>query len=263
MDSNCDLTTILYAAKEMALAAGDIHLRYFRDRDLRIDSKYRDSDIVTIADKEAEKYIISEITKCFPNSEILSEETGKCGHANGRVKWIIDPLDGTTNFSQGLPMFAVSIGVQVDNRDTIGVVYAPQLGEMFEAVACKGAYLNGKPIKCSGKSRLAEAVAATGFPVDKDVNPDNNLIQTTRITPKVRGLRRLGSAALDLCYVAAGFLDGYWEMNLHEWDVAAGRLIVREAGGLYSLWRPDRGISAVAGSPDIFSQLNLELRNED
>lgn len=262
MESNCDTLTLLLAAKEIALAAGDIHLRYFRDPDLRIDAKFNDSDIVTTADKEAESFIIGEILSRFPDSEILSEESGEGGNARARLRWIIDPLDGTTNFSQGLPMFSVSIGVQVDGLDTVGVVYAPKLGELFEAVAGKGAYLNGRPIECSGKRRLAEAVVATGFPVDKDTNPDNNLSQTVRIAPKLRGLRRLGSAALDLCYVAAGFLDGYWEMNLHEWDVAAGRLIAAEAGALYSLWRPDRGISAVAGSPDIFTQLSLELMRQ-
>ncbi len=250
---------MLRHAMEIARTAGGIHLRHFRGNGLDITAKLNESDVVTIADKEAEQAIIQAIKSCYPGHSILSEESGEAmagDSHDAEVKWIIDPLDGTTNFSQGLPIFSVSIGIQIDGEDAIGVVFAPALNEMFHAVRGCGAFLNGKPIRCSGKTRLDRAVVATGFPVDKAVNEDNNLLQVSRIMPAVRGLRRLGSAALDLSYVAAGFLDGYWEMNLHEWDVAAGRLIATEAGAAYGFWHENRGISALAASPAIFRELS-------
>ncbi len=248
--------SLLQAAMEMARKAGEAHMRHFRNAGLQTEAKFNESDVVTVADKEAERIIISGIRSRFPAHSILSEESG-ASHTGGRIRWIIDPLDGTTNFSQGLPLFSVSIAIEIDGEDAVGVVYAPRLDEMFCAVKGSGAFLNGERISCSSKTTLDKAVAATGFPVDKDSNPDNNLDNVARIMPRLRGLRRLGSAALDLCYVAAGFLDGYWEMNLHEWDVAAGRLIAREAGAAYGLWRngDDRGICALAATPGIYRSL--------
>lgn len=240
----------------MARGAGRIHLRYFRSAGLHIDAKASESDVVTTADKEAEKFILQYLESHFPSHSVLSEESG-ARPAEHTFRWIIDPLDGTTNFSQGLPGFSVSIALEIDGKDALGVVYAPRLDEMFHATAGQGAYLNGQRLRCPDKSLLSRAVVATGFPVDKDSNADNNLPNVARITPLVRGMRRLGSAALDLCYTGAGFLDAYWEMNLHEWDVAAGRLIAREAGAVYGLWRPldQRGICALAASPSLYPQL--------
>ena len=241
---------------EMARKAGEIHLCHFRRPDLRADAKFNQSDVVTIADREAEKLILDIIQSRFPSHSVLSEESGRhdAGHS---FRWIIDPLDGTTNFSQGLPYFSVSIALEIDGKDALGVVYAPYLGEMFHAITGGGAFLNGKPLRCPDKHELNKAVVATGFPIDKDTHVDNNLSNVVRITPLVRGLRRLGSAALDLCYTGAGYLDGYWEMNLHEWDVAAGRIIAREAGAVYGLWREsaDRGICALAASPALYPLL--------
>ncbi len=147
------------------------------------------------------------------------------------------------------------MGVEYKGEPLIGVVFAPYLNELFHAVRGEGAYLNGTPISVSCKSELGHSVVATGFPVDKDSNPDNNLDNVAAVMPRVRGLRRLGSAAMDLCYVGAGFLDGYWEMNLHAWDVCAGLLVVEEAGGRYTHFRHDRNISLVAGTPDIHDRL--------
>ncbi len=172
---------------------------------------------------------------------------------------MIDPLDGTTNFSQGLPLFCVSIGIEHNGETVAGVVYAPYMDELFHAVKGEGAMLNGNPIKVSGKTRLDHSVVSTGFPVDKDVNPDNNLDNVARVMPCVRGLRRLGSAAVDICYCAAGFLDGYWEMNLHEWDVNAALLILAEAGGKAESFRDDRNVSIVAGTPEIQRQLMAKI----
>lgn len=254
-----DVQNLLTQVVALAQQAGEVQLRYFRGNALDIQAKFNDSDVVTAADKASEKVIIDFIKTHYPSHSILSEEMGSEQGASD-YRWIIDPLDGTTNFSNGLPLFSVSIGVECRGEMIVGVVYAPYLKELFHAVKGNGAYLNGNPITPSAKSSLSQAVVATGFPVDKDRNPDNNLDNVARVLPRVRGMRRLGSAAIDLCYVAAGFLDGYWELNLHEWDVAAARLIVKEAGGTYASFREGRNISVVATAPMLYSQLSPLLK---
>lgn len=245
-----DASALLQDAIELARKAGAVQLGYFRGDNLEIRAKLNDSDVVTAADKAAEAVIISGIRSKYPTHSILSEESGAEMH-DADYRWVIDPLDGTTNFSSGLPLFSASIGVEYKGETIVGVVYAPYLDEMFFAVKGEGAYLNGKPIRNSGKKVLGQAVLATGFPVDKNVNADNNLDNVARILPHIRGLRRLGSAAIDLCYVAAGFLDGYWELNLHLWDVSAGTLIAVEAGAKVTHFRSDRNLSVLAGTPEI------------
>lgn len=245
---------ILLEALSWAREAGAVQMRHFRQPHLDIHSKYGDSDIVTAADKAAEKILIDNIRRVHPDHSILSEESGE-SDGSSPWRWVIDPLDGTTNFAEGLPMFAVSIGIEHNGQTVIAVVYAPYLDELFHAVRGQGAFLNGKPIKTRPNQLLSRAVIATGFPVDKDINPDNNIDNLTAVLPQVRGIRRLGSAAIDLCYVAAGYLDAYWELNLHLWDIAAGLLILQEAGGLSTHFRSDRGLSICAASPAIFPQL--------
>lgn len=258
---DCDIKKLVDDAIAWAREAGEVQLKYFRSSHLNIRAKFNDSDIVTEADKASEQVIINNINRTYPQHAILSEEMG--GNAiESDYRWIIDPLDGTTNFSNGLPMFSVSIAVEYRGEVIVGVVYAPYLDEMFHAVKGGGAWLNGKPIAPSGKESLSHSVVTTGFPVDKDTTTDNNLDNVSRVLPRVRGMRRLGSAAIDLCYVAAGFLDGYWEMNLHTWDVAAGQLIVQEAGACYSHFRTDRNISVVAATPLIFETLYSLLASE-
>lgn len=249
-----DYSSILLDAMSWAREAGAVHMRYFRGSELDIRAKLNDSDVVTAADKAAEKVLIDHIKAAYPDHSILSEESG-AEVRQSEYRWVIDPLDGTTNFSQGLPLFSVSIGVEHRGEAVAGVVFAPYLNELFHTVRGEGAFLNGNRLKVSGKTRLDRSVVATGFPVDKLENPDNNLDNVARVMPLVRGLRRLGSAAIDLCYVAAGFLDGYWEMNLHEWDASAGLLMVREAGGSYTHFRTDRNISVVAATPAIHDVL--------
>ena len=258
---DCDIKKLVDDAIAWAREAGEVQLKYFRSSQLNIRAKFNDSDIVTEADKASEQVIINNINRTYPQHAILSEEMG--GNAiESDYRWIIDPLDGTTNFSNGLPLFSVSIAVEYRGEVIVGVVYAPYLDEMFHAVKGGGAWLNGKPIAPSGKESLSHSVVTTGFPVDKDITTDNNLDNVSRVLPRVRGMRRLGSAAIDLCYVAAGFLDGYWEMNLHTWDVAAGQLIVQEAGACYSHFRTDRNISVVAATPLIFETLYSLLASE-
>lgn len=249
-----DLHSLLSDARQWATEAGSVQLEYFRGNKLDIHTKLGESDIVTAADKASEKVLIGHILQKYPDHAILSEESGDNGQKS-RVRWVIDPLDGTTNFSEGLPIFAVSIGIEIDGETAVGVVYAPYLREMFTAVKGEGAWLNGKPIAPRRNAIMERAVVSTGFPVDKATNPDNNLKNVARVLPLVRGLRRLGSAAMDLCYVAAGYLDGYWELNLHEWDVCAATLICHEAGALTKRWRFDRGVSLVGATPEIFRQL--------
>ena len=170
-------------------------------------------------------------------------------------RWVIDPLDGTTNFSQGLPIFSVSIGVEYEDArwwEWSTTHISTRCSTPWRAPEH---FSTATPYIAPKKSSLDHAVVSTGFPVDKGETPDNNLDNVSRIMPRVRGLRRLGSAAMDMCYVAAGFLDGYWELNLHRWDVSAAMLIVNEAGGSCTEFRTDRNISLVAASPAIHDML--------
>lgn len=245
---------ILVDAVAMAREAGEVQMQMFRSGHLDIVTKQNAFDVVTAADKASEKIVVERINQLYPSHSILSEESG-AHEGDSEWQWVIDPLDGTTNYSNGLPLFNVSIGVKHHGETVVGVVFAPALDEMFHAVKGRGAFLNGTPLSASGKTSLELSVLSTGFPYDKAVNPDNNIDRAARIIPVVRGLRRLGSAALDISYVAAGFLDGYWEMNLNEWDVCAALLIASEAGARWSDFRPDRNRSVVVAAPGVYDEL--------
>ena len=255
-----NMEQLLAFARACAKEAGKIQLSYFRGSHLNIETKFNQHDVVTVADKESERYIIGEISRAYSHHSILGEESGM-HPGDAEYCWVIDPLDGTTNYSQGFPIFCVSIGIQHQKETVIGVVYVPYLDEMYSAIKGEGALLNGKPITVSDKKELSECVLATGFPYDKSTNPDNNLDNVNRIVPHIRGLRRTGSAAFDLCSVAAGTLDGYWELNLHLWDVAAGELIVSEAKGMVRPFKENRGISICAGNPTIVQAIYDYLDN--
>ena len=252
---------MLEAALIMAENAGAIHMKYFRKAGLEQTTKLNDSDVVTIADKEAEQSILDYIRHIFPTHGVISEESGR-DHDDNEWRWVIDPLDGTTNFAAGLPPFCVSIALERDLKAVLGVVYSPYLGECFYAVKDKGAWLNGNRIHCSDESTLSKAVVATGMPYDRNDNPDNNLAEICRMAMRVRGIRRMGSAALDLCYTAAGFLDAYWELNLKRWDVAAGQLIASEAGAIVESIRTDRNHSILASNPRLIATMREVLRDE-
>lgn len=257
-----DYTPYLMAAITWARQAGSRQLDFFRSHHLDMRTKSNTSDVVTAADHESEHIILDSIRRDYPEHSILSEEAGVIEAANNTDsswQWVVDPLDGTTNFSQGLPIFSISIALRHRGRTVVGVVYAPYLNELFHAVLHGGAFLNGHAIQCSQKTEWNTAVLATGMPYDKAVNPDNNLDNVARIAPQVRGVRRLGSAAIDLCYVAAGFFDGYWELNLNPWDVDAGELIASEAGARTGRFRNDRGESVYAAAPAIAPKLLRRL----
>lgn len=249
----------------MAREAGRIQLSYFRGDDLAMKTKSNVSDVVTRADRESEELIVRSILERYPTHAILGEEGGARGDAASEWRWVVDPLDGTTNYSQGLPVFCVSIALQYRGETVVGVVYAPYLRELFTAVRGGGAWCrrgDGEPVRLhvSTKQRLDCSVVATGFPYDKSENPDNNSDNVARILPHVRDVRRMGAAAYDLSCVAAAMLDGFWELNLHEWDVCAASLLVIEAGGIVESLRADRGVSPVAGSAALVEQMRRYVR---
>ncbi|MBI5826191.1 MAG: inositol monophosphatase [Deltaproteobacteria bacterium] len=188
-------------------------------------------DLVTEMDTRSESIIVEEIKKVFPDHGILAEEGAELLSNSGR-RWVIDPLDGTTNYAHGFPWFCVSIALEDNGAVVLGVVYNPMLDELFVAEAGKGAYLNGVKITVSGIDSLDKGLLATGFPYDVRSSTENNLDHFGRFAVRAQAIRRAGAAALDLSYVGCGRFDGFWEMKLRPWDVAAAWLIVREAGGV-------------------------------
>ncbi|MBE9545893.1 MAG: inositol monophosphatase [Proteobacteria bacterium] len=194
--------------------------------------KYKgEIDIVTEVDRMSEEMLISRIDKKFPHHDILAEESAGTDRGS-EFRWIIDPLDGTTNYAHGYPVFCVSIALEKENEIILGVIYNPVMEEMFVAEKGEGAFLNGERISVSDTTELSRSLLATGFPYDIRENPDNNLNYFNEMATKVMAIRRAGSAALDLAYIAAGRFDGFWELRLNPWDTAAGWLLVEEAGGL-------------------------------
>jgi myo-inositol-1(or 4)-monophosphatase len=216
----------------IAREAGALLMDYFHQH-LKIEYK-GEADLVTAADRAAEKLIRERIAEKWPDHDILGEEQG-LNDRGSEYRWYVDPLDGTTNFAHGFPVFCVSMGLEhrisgEDGHRVAAVIYDPTRDELFSAAQGKGAYLNGKAIHVSKTPTLKESLLATGFPSHKrHKNP--NIYFYHQITLRSHGVRRAGSAALDLCYVAAGRTDAFWEFNLNPWDTAAGVLIVEEAGG--------------------------------
>ena len=214
----------------MAREAGALLMRYFRQH-VKIEYK-GDVDLVTVADRESEALILERIRHQFPTHDVMGEE-GTRIETGSDYKWYVDPLDGTTNFAHGYPVFCVSLAVERRGQRIAGVIYDPTRDEMFVAELGGGATLNGKAIHVSTTANLGDCLIGTGFPSQKrHKNP--NIYFYHQITLRTHGVRRAGSAALDLCNVASGRYDGFWEFNLNPWDTAAGVLIVEEAGGKVS-----------------------------
>lgn len=235
MTSNIeDSESFLPAMSAIAREAGGLLMHYFH-QGLKIEYK-GDADLVTAADRASEALIRERVSKQFPSHDVLGEEQGLKDRGS-EYRWYVDPLDGTTNFAHGFPVFAVSMALEHRSNDeavrVAGVVYDPTRDELFTAEKGNGAQLDGKPIHVSQITQLKECLVATGFPSHKrHKNP--NIFFYHEITLKTHGVRRAGSAALDLCDVACGRFDGFWEFNLNPWDTAAGTLIVEEAGGRVS-----------------------------
>jgi myo-inositol-1(or 4)-monophosphatase len=247
----------LELARALADQAGALQRERY-ETGLVIETKSATIDLVTEVDRACEQLIVSGIGSRFPEDGILAEE----GHGRAethRFRWVIDPLDGTTNFAHGFPRFCVSIGVEDLQGRAIGVVYDPLLDERFEAVRGAGAWLGHRRLRVSREDEIGRSLVATGFAYDVHQSEDDNLGSFVKVVKHARGIRRDGSAALDLCYVAAGRLDAYWEDKLHPWDVAAGYLIVEEAGGRLSDRtgaRPDAsGRSVVASNAHVHDAL--------
>src|SRR6185437_14431092 len=212
--------------QELAREAGNLLMSYFG----KVAIEYKgDADLVTKADRTSENLIVERIRRRWPNHDLIGEE-GSRTETGSDYRWYVDPLDGTTNFAHGYPVFCVSMGLEYKGELLAGVVYDPTRDEMFVAAKGSGAQLNGRAIRVSKTARLKESLVATGFPSHKrHKNPNINFYH--QITLRSHGVRRAGSAALDLCYTACGRFDAYWEFNLNPWDTAAGVLLVEEAGG--------------------------------
>lgn len=232
LTSPIDLCAALDAAVTAAHAGAAILQSYAHHRaDLVIDRKAR-NDLVSQADREAEAAIIDELQARTPKFGIVAEETG--GQAQGAATWYIDPLDGTTNFLHGIPQFAISIGLAREGQVIAGVIYNPGNDELYMAEKGAGAFLNDTRLRVSGRLQLHDCVIACGLPHIGRGDFEQSRNEMAALQPKVAGLRRFGAASLDMAFVAAGRLDGYWERNLQPWDVAAGIIMIKEAGGLVS-----------------------------
>ncbi|MCB2155869.1 inositol monophosphatase [bacterium] len=223
---------LLEAIEAMCRRAGAIQMKHFRQLDGY--EKKGAIDLLTIADKESEAAIAEEIQQRFPNHALLAEEGGTSGAANSDYLWVVDPLDGTTNYAHGMPIFAVSIALQFEGGTIAGGVFAPALGDLYLAARGHGATRNGKPIHVSKVDQLDDALLVTGFPYDRRKHLDWLMGTMGSFLQQSQGMLRLGAAALDLAAVASGQLEGFYEKGLHPWDMAAGALMVEEAGGRMS-----------------------------
>ena len=235
-----ELPTLLADVSALARGAGEIIRRHYAAPAAVPGRKSTRSDVVTADDTEAEAFIVRGLLARWPDHHLVGEEGGGQGApaATAPYHWFVDPLDGTVNFAARLPHFCTSIALATSDRQPLlGVVYDPMRDELFTAVRGAGARLNGAPVRVTATEELTDAVVSTGFPYDKHTNPDNNLREWTAFLQHIRGERRLGAAALDFCWVAAGRLDGYWEKDLKPWDAMAGMLIAREAGATVSDYR--------------------------
>jgi len=218
----------LATAVEAVVRAGDIHLAKF-GTGVRIDKKGA-IDLVTEVDLEVERMFRAMIAERFPAHDVLAEELG--GTSTGaRHRWVFDPLDGTTNFAHGVPIFCASLALEIDGQAEVGAVYDATRQELFTAERGVGAWLNGDPLRVSQTNEILDALLVTGFPYTVHETPQRFMPVFTAFVSRARAVRRLGSAAIDLCYVAAGRMDGFWEESLQPWDTRAGALIVEQAGG--------------------------------
>ena len=256
------MQALLNTAVKAARKGGDTALRYLnRVHDLDVRSKSR-NEFVTQVDHAAEAAIIDSIRERYPHHGFLAEESGE--HPGDEFVWIIDPLDGTTNFLHGFPVFSVSIALRVRDQLEVGVVYDPCRQELFTAIRGGGAQVDGRRVRVSARPGLEGALIGTGFPYRANVEwLPRYMGMLQAVMENTAGVRRPGSAALDLCYVAAGRLDGFWEFGLSPWDMAAGSLMIREAGGIVASLTPGKDHletgNVIAGAPKVFEALQKLL----
>ncbi|MDB9493840.1 inositol monophosphatase family protein [Spirulina major CS-329] len=229
------LQLFLDVATEAAQAAGAVLKTHWGNLK-SIEEKGRPGDLVTEADKNAEAVILATVRRHLPDHPILAEESGVIAGRDTQYCWAIDPLDGTTNYAHGYPVSGVSIGLLIDDVPTVGVVYDPARDRLYRAATGLGATCNRKPIQVSTTPKLQNSLLVTGFAYDRHLTSDNNYAEFCYLTHLTQGVRRGGSASLDLAHVACGELDGYWERGLKPWDIAAGIVLVREAGGIVTAY---------------------------
>ncbi|EKU97538.1 inositol monophosphatase/fructose-1,6-bisphosphatase family protein [Leptolyngbya sp. PCC 7375] len=230
-----DLRRFLDVATEAAMAGGAVLQKYWGNLS-SIQEKGRSGDLVTEADRASEVDVLNVIKRHFPDHAILAEESGQLGQRDNRFLWAIDPLDGTTNYAHQYPLCAVSIGLLVAGVPTVGVVYNPILNDLYRAAKGLGATHNRQPMQVSATAQLSDSLLVTGFAYDRRETSDNNYAEFCHLTHLTQGVRRGGSASIDLAHVACGCLDGYWERGLSPWDLAAGAVLVEEAGGQLSAY---------------------------
>jgi myo-inositol-1(or 4)-monophosphatase len=251
---------MLNVAIKAARAAGTVINRASMDLDLLRVSTKSPNDFVTEVDQKAEEIIIETLLAAYPGHGILAEESGRThGAPNSEYVWIIDPLDGTTNFIHGLPFYAVSIALAFRDQVQQAVVYDPTRNDLFYASKGRGAYLNDKRLRVSKRTRLGDSLIGTGFPFRRGDNFQRYMKMFEEVSQKCAGLRRPGAAALDLCYVAAGYYDAFFETGLNPWDIAAASLMITEAGGLIGNFTGESDYmyqrEVLAGNPKIYGQL--------
>lgn len=237
--TSSELQVFLDIATEAALAAGAVLQSYYGKLEA-IAEKGRPGDLVTAADKASEAAIIEVLQRHLPSHAILAEESGSIAGTDNKYCWAIDPLDGTTNYAHQYPVFCVSIGLLIDNIPQVGVIFDPWKQELFQAATGLGATCDRRPIQVSQTSELSQSLLVTGFAYDRRETTDNNYAEFCYLTHLTQGVRRSGSAALDLAHVACGRLDGYWERGISPWDIVAGVALLEAAGGK---------VSAYDGSP--------------
>ncbi len=216
------------------------------DGNTLLGSKTSTIDLLTAADQHAQDMIVNHLRQRFPHHGFLAEEDDQ-HHTPHAYTWVIDPIDGTTNYWHHMPFFCISVALCHHQIPQVGVVYMPTTDELFYAARGEGAYLNGDRMHVSTANAINQSLLATGFPYDRAPGRDNNLVEFGRVMPFVQGIRRCGSAALDLAFVAAGRLDGYWEFHVRPWDIMAGLVLVEEAGGHITTVRPDGEMAGAGG----------------
>ncbi|HRJ53524.1 MAG TPA: inositol monophosphatase family protein [Candidatus Thiothrix moscowensis] len=253
---------MLRKATDAARQAGEA-IRHYSNKVHKLDVQNKDhNDFVSEVDKQAEYIIVRALQRAYPDHAFLGEESGKTG-SNSDYEWVIDPLDGTTNFLYGIPQYSVSIALKHKGRLAVGVVYDPLRDETFGAARGEGATLNGRRIRVSERTTMHNALLGTGVPFRANQNLDLYLQTMKALLPDTAGVRRPGSAALDLAYVACGRFDGFWEFGLNEWDMAAGVLLVQEAGGLISDMHGNNNHmitgDVVAANPKVFKEMIKRL----
>ena len=257
-----DLASFLSTAVAAARAAGVIINEGAKNRASITIERKNANDFVSVIDKSAERAIIDTLAAKYPGHAFKAEESGEAG--TSRYTWVIDPLDGTTNFLQGIPYYCVSIALQIDDAIAVGVIYDPTSGRLFTATRGHGAFLDGVRIHVSGRPGLTEAVVGTGIPFRDWSYLDDYLASLRVIMQRCAGIRRPGAAALDLASVSAGWIDGHWEKGLNAWDMAAGGLLIQEAGGVVTTFNGSGAFlnsgQVLAGAPGVHAELLDVLR---